>query len=302
MAAICNKPGCNLPKWVEARTRIEHKYCGRTHAIEVEGKIKDPHGSCHKCNLRGCANDVKFDSKTGRVHDFCCAVHADKAIERREWNPNGNSKRFKGSKRCKFPGCSELCFYDESRDLEYDFCGRAHATEYKIWAHEQNIMKVKQQQKNDVWHPMAPVPFARPIPVLPTSYSSSSAVSAPPINNVGGIPTIRTGLVKVKIHHSESTPFISSEPKPTILHSSQLNNRSIAAFGNPSVTHSCVVCADDTADTVLHPCGHLCVCYEHGVELKKSVTQNKCPLCAEPIGMLIKVKGISSTSAIAAAF
>eukprot|EP01041_Mallomonas_annulata_P002921 gene2921-5735_t len=306
MASVCSKPGCNFPRWIETRTRVEHKFCGRTHAIEVEGNIEAPHGSCHRCNLQGCSRNVNFNRETGRVHDFCCADHADKAIERGEWNPQGKQKHMKGSKRCKFPGCSEFSFFDESRNLEYDFCGRTHAIEHKIWENSQNIIKVNQQQNLRQPRVPVPIPVAKSIPLRSMTGSTNNAslktaVGAPPANNIGGVPQGQTTNPVRKTRHSASTPVISSEPKLITLSSSQLNNRSIAGIGNPSVTHFCVVCADDTADTVLHPCGHLCVCYEHGVELKKSATQNKCPLCAEPIDMLIKVKGISSTAAIAAA-
>ena len=83
--SICAKIGCDRPVFVEARTLNAHKYCGRTHAEEVEGRLPAPHGFCHRCNLHGCVAMVAFDATTGRVHDFCSKEHARKAISRGEW-------------------------------------------------------------------------------------------------------------------------------------------------------------------------------------------------------------------------
>ena len=83
--SICAKPGCDRAVFVEPRTLMAHKYCGRTHAEDVEGRIVAPHGVCHRCNLHGCTATVAFNATTGRVHDFCSKDHARKAISRGEW-------------------------------------------------------------------------------------------------------------------------------------------------------------------------------------------------------------------------
>lgn len=52
----------------------------------------------------------------------------------------------------------------------------------------------------------------------------------------------------------------------------------------PGVPHTeCIVCMDAAVDTVLLPCGHLCLCHECSTALqqgaKAKATSLKCPLC-----------------------
>lgn len=62
------------------------------------------------CQLRGCSEPVCFDSDTGRVYDFCCRRHANKAMDRGEWVPSPH----KGTSVCKLPGCKELVYRDST--------------------------------------------------------------------------------------------------------------------------------------------------------------------------------------------
>jgi ribonuclease HI len=141
-SAVCAKSGCNLPVYVEPRTKIAHRYCGRTHALEAMGNtnVQKPHGICHRCNLSGCTNTAAFDSRTGRVHDFCCKDHADRAIRSGAWvKPvrdaylyyDGAKKKAAGP-TCKLPSCSLPVFTDPSSGRKLDYCGRSHAVEHRL--------------------------------------------------------------------------------------------------------------------------------------------------------------------------
>ena len=82
MTDICAFPTCNLPVFIEQRTRTAHRYCGRTHAIEDGSAPQAPHGRCMECNLLGCPKNVVYDATTGRVHNFCSKDYAERAINR----------------------------------------------------------------------------------------------------------------------------------------------------------------------------------------------------------------------------
>ena len=53
----------------------------------------------------------------------------------------------------------------------------------------------------------------------------------------------------------------------------------------------CTVCLTATADTVLYRCGHLCVCYMCGLNLRETASVNgvKCPICRAPVDDIIRV-------------
>ena len=51
-------------------------------------------------------------------------------------------------------------------------------------------------------------------------------------------------------------------------------------------TH-CLICLDATADTVLYQCGHLCMCYTCGLQLKNR--GSNCPVCRAPIKDIMRV-------------
>lgn len=50
----------------------------------------------------------------------------------------------------------------------------------------------------------------------------------------------------------------------------------------------CLVCLDNDKDTVIMPCGHLCVCSECGPGLVKN--KHTCPICRSHIANLIPIK------------
>ena len=132
---ICALPSCNEPVYIEPRTRIAHKYCGRSHAIEAGETLQAPHGKCMECNLRGCRKNVAFDAETGRVHDFCSRDHAQRAISRGEWavplREQGHVSASSSTQYCQFPRCGLPVYFDNT-DRRYDYCGRSHAVEHRL--------------------------------------------------------------------------------------------------------------------------------------------------------------------------
>ena len=53
----------------------------------------------------------------------------------------------------------------------------------------------------------------------------------------------------------------------------------------------CTVCLTAMADTVLYRCGHLCVCYLCGLNLREthSTAGVKCPICRAPVDDILRV-------------
>ena len=53
----------------------------------------------------------------------------------------------------------------------------------------------------------------------------------------------------------------------------------------------CTVCLTAIADTVLYRCGHLCVCYVCGLNLRAtaSTVGVKCPICRAPVEDIVRV-------------
>ena len=133
---LCARRGCSEPAFIEPRTQIAHKYCGRSHALEVEGwRVQVPHGDCHTCNLDGCHKRIAFNSATGRVHDFCCKDHAATAIAHGRWAVPVRDQ-YRGTRQkvidlCSMPGCPAPVFCDGSA-RRYDYCGRSHAVEHRL--------------------------------------------------------------------------------------------------------------------------------------------------------------------------
>ena len=131
----CLLPTCQRPRHRDAATGIVHDFCGRTHAAEYKAMhgeaLARPHGVCHTCKLPGCNEPVYFDETegpNGRVHEFCCRDHAQRAIEA-ELHPPSN-RQLQGahpSRRCSLSGCSAPRFQDPDTGELYDYCGRTHA-------------------------------------------------------------------------------------------------------------------------------------------------------------------------------
>jgi len=173
--AVCEKQGCRRPVYVEPRTSIAHKYCGRSHALEAEGykNVKAPHGVFHVCNFQGCHQPVAFDPSTGRVHDFCSPEHANQAIRSGTWpKPIRDAPNtLKTGTCCLFPNCRLPVYRDATTGHEHDYCGRSHAVEHR-------------QMQHRVGHIAGGTKQA----------SSSSSVATRIITNSSGVAAARSGL------------------------------------------------------------------------------------------------------------
>ncbi|KAJ3587633.1 hypothetical protein NHX12_011230 [Muraenolepis orangiensis] len=55
----------------------------------------------------------------------------------------------------------------------------------------------------------------------------------------------------------------------------------------PGKSGECTVCFDQEVDTVIYTCGHMCLCHECGLKLKRQ-TSACCPICRRPIKDVIK--------------
>jgi hypothetical protein len=49
----------------------------------------------------------------------------------------------------------------------------------------------------------------------------------------------------------------------------------------PTVPAFCVVCQTYTADTIIQPCGHICLCYSHVLTMQSEQILKICPLCKQ---------------------
>uniref|UniRef100_A0AAV2LP55 Uncharacterized protein n=1 Tax=Knipowitschia caucasica TaxID=637954 RepID=A0AAV2LP55_KNICA len=57
--------------------------------------------------------------------------------------------------------------------------------------------------------------------------------------------------------------------------------------GHAPWTDECSICYENTVDTVIYACGHMCLCYTCGVKLKK-MSNACCPICRRQIKDIIK--------------
>lgn len=49
----------------------------------------------------------------------------------------------------------------------------------------------------------------------------------------------------------------------------------------------CTICFDQEVDTVIYTCGHMCLCNDCGLKLKRQINAC-CPICRRPIKDVIK--------------
>ena len=65
----------------------------------------------------------------------------------------------------------------------------------------------------------------------------------------------------------------------------------MAAPTQPTNAGHCTVCLTAIADTVLYRCGHLCVCYMCGLNLRAQASPGgvKCPICRAPVEDILRV-------------
>jgi hypothetical protein len=78
----------------------------------------------------------------------------------------------------------------------------------------------------------------------------------------------------------EVSSAMANNPTPTMVSSIQ-----------PMNAGHCTVCLTAIADTVLYRCGHLCVCYMCGLNLRTTASSTgvKCPICRAPVDDILRV-------------
>lgn len=306
-SAICATRGCNLAAYVEPRTKIVHKYCGRTHALEALGRnsVSAPHGICHRCNLSGCTKTVAFDPNTGRVHDFCCKDHADHAIRSGEWQKplrdtylDDGAKKQAAGQTCQFPNCTLPVFTDPT-GRQLDYCGRSHAVAHRL-------LQGRARHTTNSSSSVAAVAgggtsFRTGLAIASTaSNHSGSTVKASNTSNsstkihttgyakavpVAGKPT--TSFTKVySTGYAQAVP-LAEDTKPsatstaTATRFGMMRNLPAAA---PTITQSqCAICLSMNASIILIPCGHVCLCKEDADKLVTNKQLIECPICRQAI-------------------
>jgi hypothetical protein len=327
-SAICARPGCGLPAFIEPRTNIVHKYCGRTHAVEMEGrKVKPPHGDCHVCNLDGCDRNVAFDSATGRVHDFCCKDHAQEAIATGQWEKPMRARNFKGKKAknhlpmCQLDGCRLPVYEDEESGRVHRFCGRSHAIEYKLRTNEgrsgassassssaassssssssSSLSTSKSLYGPPPGAPSAAIPVPTSIPAPKISIQSvPSSKPANANNTVFRMPTT-TATVPVAVRTESKNNPVSSAAA-SVSSSSASGSASVTSTaanepeGRPNEAPHCRNCLEPSADPVVFQRGHICVCSKDIQTLMKTPNP-KCPCCQKVVKLAQRVFGLHST-------
>lgn len=319
-SAICAKRGCNLPVYVEPRTKIIHQYCGRSHALEALGRnsVKTPHGICHRCNLSGCTKTVAFDPNTGRVHDFCCKDHADRAIRSGEWkkplrdtylNHDGAKKKAAGP-TCQFPNCTLPVFTDPS-GRKLDYCGRSHAVQHRLLQDRVRHTTTSSSSVAAVAGGGSSFRTGLAIASTPTtSNSDGSTVKAGYLNN-SFTKVHTTGYAKaVPTGGTQSTSFqkvyttgyaqavpLAMDTKPSAVSTSIPSNTGIArslpavaSTPNPVIAQpQCAICLAMNANIILIPCGHVCLCQEDADKLVTNKQLVECPICRQAIKSTNKV-------------
>jgi Zinc finger, C3HC4 type (RING finger) len=58
--------------------------------------------------------------------------------------------------------------------------------------------------------------------------------------------------------------------------------------GRPSAdTGNCLICLDRSADTAMYQCGHMCLCYPCGMQIRQRGAH--CPVCRAPVRDIIRI-------------
>ncbi|XP_072447055.1 E3 ubiquitin-protein ligase NEURL1B isoform X1 [Chiloscyllium punctatum] len=122
--------------------------------------------------------------------------------------------------------------------------------------------------------------------ILGTSQSSPADVS--PSGSPGGSHYDSDSDMAFSVNRSSS----ASESSLVTAPSSPLSPQFSPSFSPPEPPSSkngeCAVCFDSEVDTVIYTCGHMCLCYDCGLKLKKQINAC-CPICRRVIKDVIKI-------------
>ncbi|MBN3305900.1 NEU1B ligase, partial [Amia calva] len=118
----------------------------------------------------------------------------------------------------------------------------------------------------------------------------SSPPSASPSGSPAGTPDDSDSDLAFSVNRSSS----ASESSLVTAPSSPLSPPLSPVFSPPEVPAAvskngeCTVCFDQEVDTVIYTCGHMCLCNDCGLKLKKQI-HSCCPICRRPIKDVIKI-------------
>ncbi|KAL1281904.1 hypothetical protein QQF64_000707, partial [Cirrhinus molitorella] len=115
----------------------------------------------------------------------------------------------------------------------------------------------------------------------PSSPGSPSASPLSPSGLCGGSP------VPSLNERGCSAAFCSSTEGTTPNSPVSLPKSPTFPSASGSCPDECSICYENTVDTVIYACGHMCLCYTCGLRLKKMANAN-CPICRRAIKDIIK--------------
>ncbi|KAM9809212.1 neuralized E3 ubiquitin protein ligase 1Ab [Syngnathus typhle] len=135
-------------------------------------------------------------------------------------------------------------------------------------------------------------------PVVAVPSLPASPLSATNITSSRLVPSRQPSTALDQLVQPRLRPRQSAIATPSAILSSQRSYRfstdteqnptpsSPSSVGPPQASDECAICCDDTADTVLYDCGHLCLCYRCALKLKQ--VKAPCPMCRKPILDIIR--------------
>jgi hypothetical protein len=251
-------------------------------------------------------NTVAFNSRTGRVHDFCCKDHADRAIRSGTWvKPvrdtypyyDGAKKKAAGP-TCQLPGCSLPVFTNPTSGRKLDYCGRSHAVEHRLMQdsvrHTSSSSVAAVAGGGTLF--TTGLAIATPVGGFAQGSSSQSTASSSTTVKAGN-----TSNSVSKVHFSgfaRPIPFTDSttaDTKPsarvgvaTTTRPNSANGRitqsATTAAPTPAIPQpQCAICLAMNANIILIPCGHVCLCQEDADKLLTNKQLVECPICRQAI-------------------
>ncbi|XP_072119833.1 E3 ubiquitin-protein ligase NEURL1B isoform X2 [Mobula birostris] len=118
--------------------------------------------------------------------------------------------------------------------------------------------------------------------------SQSTPVDVSPSGSPSGSHYDSDSDMAFSVNRSSS----ASESSLVTAPSSPLSPQLSPSFSPPDPPDSkngeCAVCFDSEVDTVIYTCGHMCLCYDCGLKLKKQINAC-CPICRRVIKDVIKI-------------
>ncbi|CAF0722463.1 unnamed protein product [Rotaria sordida] len=166
--------------------------------------------------------------------------------------------------------------------LESDF--RRHL-EQNIYNHLQRGAppQEEQQPRPIIATPRAP-PVPTPIRTTPNTHASTLTVD----ELSSRLDTMQQMLQLMFSMQMDMQRSLRQEVASAIANNS---STMITTASQPMNAGHCTICLTAIADTVLYRCGHLCVCYMCGLNLRqtRSTTVVKCPICRAPVDDILRV-------------